>query len=500
MADDDDVLQAGPALGKRAARGAIVTVGSQVVRMAVQVGGVVVLAHLLTPHDYGLVAMALAVVGIGDLFRDFGLSSAAIQAQRLTRQQRDNLFWLNTGIGALLGVLAFACAPLVAALYDEPDLVPITRGLALTFLLNGMATQYRAHLTRHMRFAQLAAVDVASPLLGLVAGIVLAVSGAGWWALVGQQVMTAATLAAGGVIAARWLPRRPRRGEPMAGLLRFGWNLLGTQLVGYASNNIDSLTIGLRFGAQPLGVYNRAFTLLMQPLTQLRAPSTTVALPVLSRLRDQPERFGEFVRRGQLALAYTLVAGLAFVIAAAGPLTSILLGPQWLGAEPLLRFLAAAGVFQTLAYVGYWVYLATGLTNVLLRYTLVSASIRITCVLVGSIWGVVGVAAGYAVAPMLAWPLSLWWVARHTPVPLRALLSGGTRAVVMFGSCALAGWGASTLVTGAWAQLALALVGVGAAFALWYLAVPRVRKDLSEVASVVHTARGTRSAAPAPAA
>lgn len=476
-------------LGRRTARGAMVTLGGQAIRMTIQIGGVVVLAHMLSPHDYGLLAMVLTVVGVGDLFRDFGLSSAAIQATTLSRHQRDNLFWLNTAIGAVLMLATFLAAPLLANLYGEPDLVGIARLLSVTFLLNGLATQYRAGLTRHMQFAKLAAIDIAGPAVALVAAVLLALNGVGYEALVVQQLTTAAVLLAGAVVAGRWLPGLPRRHVPMRGLLKFGWNLLGTQLVGYASNNVDSLVIGVRFGSVSLGLYNRAFSLLMQPLTQLRAPTTTVALPVLSRLRGEPERFGEFVRRGQLALAYTLVAGLSLVIAAAEPLTDILLGPQWTGVIPLIRLLAAAGMFQTLAYVGYWVYLATGLTGVLLRYTFVSAAIRITCVVVGSTWGVVGVAAGYAVAPMLAWPLSLWWLSRHTPVPLAALLRGALRTLAAFGACAGVGWYVSTLVDGSWVALVSAVGASLAFFALVWLVVPVIRRDVREVADVVTLAR-----------
>jgi len=467
----------------------MVTLGGQAIRMTIQIGGVVVLAHMLSPHDYGLLAMVLTVVGVGDLFRDFGLSSAAIQATTLSRHQRDNLFWLNTAIGAVLMLATFLAAPLLANLYGEPDLVGIARLLSVTFLLNGLATQYRAGLTRHMQFAKLAAIDIAGPAVALVAAVLLALNGVGYEALVVQQLTTAAVLLAGAVVAGRWLPGLPRRHVPMRGLLKFGWNLLGTQLVGYASNNVDSLVIGVRFGSVSLGLYNRAFSLLMQPLTQLRAPTTTVALPVLSRLRGEPERFGEFVRRGQLALAYTLVAGLSLVIAAAEPLTDILLGPQWTGVIPLIRLLAAAGMFQTLAYVGYWVYLATGLTGVLLRYTFVSAAIRITCVVVGSTWGVVGVAAGYAVAPMLAWPLSLWWLSRHTPVPLAALLRGALRTLAAFGACAGVGWYVSTLVDGSWVALVSAVGASLAFFALVWLVVPVIRRDVREVADVVTLAR-----------
>ncbi|MGY4643599.1 lipopolysaccharide biosynthesis protein [Cellulomonas sp. URHB0016] len=483
-------------LGRTTARGAMVTVGGQAVRMTIQIGGVVVLAHLLSPHDYGLLAMVLTVVGVGDLFRDFGLSSAAIQAATLSRHQRDNLFWLNTAIGACLTLAVFLAAPLLANLYDEPDLVGIARVLSFTFLLNGLATQYRAGLTRHMRFARLASIDIAGPAVALAIAVVLALNGVGYRALVVQQLTVSVILLVGVVVAGRWLPGLPRRHVPMRGLLTFGWHLLGTQLVGYASNNVDSLTIGVRFGSVSLGLYNRAFSLLMQPLTQLRSPSTTVALPVLSRLRGEPARFAEFVRRGQLALAYTLVAGLSLVVAAAEPLTDILLGPQWTGVIPLIRLLAAAGMFQTLAYVGYWVYLATGLTGVLLRYTLLSAVVRITCVVVGSTWGVVGVAAGYAVGFLLEWPLSLWWLSRHTPVQLGVLLRGALRTIVVFGACAAIGWEASTLVSGSWASLSAAVAASLAAFGVVWLVIPAIRRDVREVADVVVLARSGRRPAP----
>lgn len=490
----------GQGLGRRAARGAAISVGGQVLRMAVQVGGVVVLAHLLSPHDYGLVAMVLVIVGVGDLFRDFGLSSAAIQARTLSRGQRTNLFWLNTGIGAVLALLTLAAAPLVAHLFEEPELTGIARALAPTFLLNGMATQFRADLTRRLRFGALAVVDIASPLAGLVLGVVLAVAGAGYWALVAQQLATAAVTLIGAVLAARWMPGLPRRGEPMRDLLTFGWNLLATQLVGYVTKNSDSFIIGLRFGPVDLGQYNRAFSLLMQPLTQLRGPSTTVALPVLSRLHGDPERFGEFVRRGQLALAYTLVAGLSLVVAAADPLTSILLGAQWERVTPILRFLALAGMFQTLAYVGYWIYLATGLTKVLLRYTLVTSVVRIACIVIGSTWGVVGVAAGYAFAPLLEWPLSLWWVSRHVTVPLRALLTGATRTLLLFGTAAAAGWALSTLVDGQWWQLVVAVGGAAAVAVPLMLLLPTLRRDVRDVAHMVRLARQRTPAAQAPVA
>ncbi len=478
-----------PGLGRRAVRGAVVTLGAQGARIGVQLLSVVLLSRLLDPREYGLLGMVVVVLGVADVFRDMGLSTAAVQARTLTTGQRANLFWLNAGVGLLLSLAALACAPLLGALYGEPDLVALTQVLAWTFLLNGMATQYRADLTRRMLFTRLALADVLSPVVALAAAVWLAASGAGVWALAGQQLTQYAVMLAVVVPAARWLPGRPDRRAPMGGMLRFGWTMVGTQLVGYLSNNVDSLTVGTRFGAEALGLYTRAFQLLMTPLGQLRGPTTQVALPVLASLQDEPDRFAGAVRRGQLALGYTLVAALGLVLGAAGPVTAVFLGGQWSSTTPLLRWLALAGVLQTLAFVSYWVYLARGLTGALLRYSLVQAAIRVVCIVGGSAWGPAGVAAGYALAPAVGWPLSFWWLSRITPIPVRELVHGALRVLAL--TLTVAGCSQLAVLGCAGAPPALALAAAvlagGLGYAVLVAAVPRMRADAAEVAGTIRS-------------
>lgn len=476
-------------LGRRAARGALVTVGAQGVKIVLQVVGVVVLARLLTPGDYGLVAMVTAIIGVAEIFRDFGLSAAAVQAKTLSRAQRDNLFWINTAAGGAFTLITFFAAPLVAIMYGRDELVGLTQALAFVFVLNGLGTQYRADLNRRMRFANLAAVDVAAPAVALAAAIVAALSGAGFWALAVQQLATSVVLLVGNAVSARWIPRRPRR-APMKPLFSFGWQLAGSLFIGYLGNNIDSLTIGLRFNATALGLYNRAFQLLMTPLGQLRAPTTKVALPVLSRLRDDKEASDRYIQRGQAALGLTLVAGLGLVLGAAQPVAEVFLGAQWLEVVPILRLLAAAGAFQCLAYVGLWIYLSHGLTKELLQYTVISTSIKVACILVGSIWGVVGVAWGYALAPALAWPLSFWWLSRKSFVDVRPLFVGAGRVMALTTLIAAGSWWATWLARDlpGWAEL---LVGAGAAavvYALGVLVVPPLRRDVLGVLAIIRGA------------
>ena len=483
-------------LGARAARGAAVTLGAQGAKVLVQVASVVVLARLLTPHDYGLIAMVVAIIGVGEIFRDFGLSSAAIQAKTLSRNQRGNLFWINTAIGVVLAAAVYASAGLLALVYGEDELVAIAQTLSLTFLFNGLATQYRADLIRNLRFASLARADVAAPVVALGAAIIAAVSDLGYWTLVVQQLTQALVLLVMLAAAARWLPGLPRRGVPMRGLLKFGWNLVASQLVGYISNNLDSVLIGLRFGAGPLGIYNRAFQLLMTPLGQIRSPLTTVALPVLTRLADDDRRFGNYVAGGQLALGYSVVAALGIVVGTAEPLTLLFLGEPWVGVAPILRLLAVAGIFQILAFVGYWVYVSRGLTGDLLRYSLVSAAIKVTCILVGSLWGVIGIAAGYALAPALSWPISFWWLSRRTTIPIRRLYAGAFRIVTMVIVASAASVATASALEG-WGIVGQVLIACAVQTAVYGTAawtVPHIRRDLASVLAMIRMIRTARSA------
>ncbi|MET0863732.1 MAG: oligosaccharide flippase family protein, partial [Nakamurella sp.] len=225
MTDVDSAAAGG--LAGSASRGALVTLGGQAVRVIVQLAGIVILARLLGPSDYGLVAMVTVIVGVGEVFRDFGLSSAAIQAKVLTRQQKDNLFWINVGIGLVLTLLVCALAAPIAHFYDDARLQPLTYALSLTFLLNGLSTQFRADLARHLRFFRLTLADQVGLAVALVAAVLLAANGAGYWALVVQQVGQALVILVMLVCTTGWLPRGMHRGAGMRPFISYGSNVFG---------------------------------------------------------------------------------------------------------------------------------------------------------------------------------------------------------------------------------------------------------------------------------
>ncbi|QOF06909.1 lipopolysaccharide biosynthesis protein [Xanthomonas campestris] len=471
-------------LGSRAAGGAAVTMIGQSAKMIVQFGGIVLLARLLTPYDYGLMAMVTAIVGAAEILRDFGLSAAAVQAKHVSREQRDNLFWINSGIGLMLSVVVFASAHWIADFYHEPALVTISQALAVTFLLNGMTTQYRAHLSRGLRFGQVALSDVGSQVLGLGAAVAAALAGWGYWALIVQQVVQAIVNLIIAGACARWLPRGYARQAPMRDFMSFGWNLMAAQLLGYASRNVGQVIIGWRTGPDALGLYNRAFQLLMMPLNQINAPATSVALPVLSQLQDERERYSAFLLRGQTVMVHLIFALLAFACALAMPLIVLVLGEQWREAVPLFQVLTLGGIFQTASYATYWVFLSKGLMREQLVYSLVGRILLIACIFVGSRWGAMGVAIGYSFGLLLIWPLSLVWIGKITDAPVGALFVNAMRALVAYGIAGGCAYYASVTVGGPlWQQL---LVGAGAMALVCLLALawPGFRRDVVAIVNI----------------
>lgn len=470
-------------LGRKAARGAAVTVVGQSGKILIQLVSVVVLARLLSPNDYGLFAMVMSVAGIAEVFRDFGLSQAVIQAKNVSRDQRDSLFWINSGIGLALSLFVFFGSWGIAAFYRHPELAVLAQAASVVFFFNGLATQYRASLSRALRFKALAGMEIVSAFFGLGIAIVMGALQFGVWALVGQLVGQAFAFLVFSALSCRWIPRLPKRGTPVESFLRFGGNMVATQVIGYVGGNADKVIIGLFLGGAPLGLYTRPYQLVMNIATQLRAPITNVAIPVLSRLQDTPARFWEFARIGQTALGYTIVAALGLATGASIPLTQILLGDQWMASAPIMSFLAAAAALDTLGYFGYWVYVSKGITAALFRYNLLSVSTKLTCLLIGARWGVTGVAAGFLIATSISWPLSLIWIAKSIDsVPIRVFTTNfirmATLAAVAAGVAKLGTMWAPAEAP--WLQLLVATLLAGTVYLLG-IAVKPIRHDMQDM-------------------
>jgi O-antigen/teichoic acid export membrane protein len=477
-----------PDLARAAARGAGVTVFAQVARLGLMVAGLVTLSRLLTPSQVGLVAMATSVIGVADIVRDFGLSSAALQAKSLSVPERTNLWWTNLAVGSACAAAAALLAPVIARAYGDPRVESVVLALSIQFVISGANTQYRVDLARNLRFNALAVTDVGAQVLSVAVGIGAALLGAGYWAIVLQQLTFSAVSMIINLALCRWLPGRPRRGVPMRRFFTFGGSVLGTQVLGYAMNNVDNVAIGAVWGAGPLGLYNRAYQLLAVPLTQLNAPLSRVTLPVLSRVQDDAATLQRYTQRFQLVSCYTLGLGFGLAAGLAPPLVLVLFGTQWTAVTPIFVVLAAGSIFKAFDQVPYQVYLAKGLTRQLLTFYLISRPIMLAMILAGLPWGPAGVATGHLVAACLHWIVAQQLVSRLAGIDSRPLFLQSARALfLVIAPAALLEQLACHLVAVPVIQIAL---GVGLA-SLWTVllccTVPPLRRDVEVLISLLRT-------------
>src|SRR5271165_587337 len=204
----------------------------------------VVLARLLTPADFGVVGMVTACTGFLEMFRDMGLSVATIQRASITHAQTSMLFWVNLAAGGILAALCAATAPLLARFYHEPRLFWPTIALGAGFVFNGAAVQHRAILAREMRFAALAVIEIVSVVVSVAVGIVMAVAGQRYWALVGMYVSVPILGLLGVWAVGGWVPGLPQRGAGVRAMLRYGGTLTLKNLVMYLALNTDKVLLG----------------------------------------------------------------------------------------------------------------------------------------------------------------------------------------------------------------------------------------------------------------
>jgi O-antigen/teichoic acid export membrane protein len=403
----------------RSVRGGVFTLTSQGAQFIIQSLSTIVLARLLTPAAFGMVAMVTAVTGLGSAFADLGLSEATIQRKEISQDQISTLFWINVAIGLGLTVVTMAMAPVFVWFYKQPELKDITLVMSLTFLISGLRVQHDALLKRQMRFLALAIRDIASMSVAVPVAIILAWRGFGYWALVAQPLILNATQVTLTWVMVRWMPGLPRRNAEIGGMVAFGGNVAASYLISNINRNVDNVLVGWYWGAGPLGLYSRAYNLLMLPVRQLSGPTGSVAVPAFSRIQTDPERFARYYLRVVNLMTWISTPIFGFLFVAANSVIMIVLGKQWLGAAPVFQILAISALGQLLLDSTMWLLVSRGQSRRLLRFLLIASPILIGSFLVGLPFGIKGVALSGSLALVCIFPWILTYTFRGTELTLR---------------------------------------------------------------------------------
>lgn len=489
----------GVGFGRRSAAAATAAMAGQGAQMALTLGSVVVLARLLTPADFGVVAMAMTVISFTGVIRDLGLPTSTVFKKRLTDHQVSTLFWINAGFGVLLAGLVVATGPAVAWAYDEPRVFGVLALLSTSLVFNGLGAQHEALLRRTMEFGSQARAATWGTAAGVVATVGLAAAGAGYWSLAAQQPVEAAVRSGLVYRAAGWRPGRPRHGTGLWGMLGFAGNVTAYRAVTHVGKHLDRVLLSASAGPGAVGLYSLADRWASLPGTVIYGRLGSVATSAFTRLQDQPARLREYFRRAMLLLWTVMLPMLAGIGLEAAGILRVLAGPQWREAVVLLEVLAWAAVALAVSQPTKWMYLAEGRTAGQLAWGTVAAAVTAAGVGAGVAWGVRGVAVGFAGATVLLTPLTLWVWLRGSVVGWSevagALVRPGLATLAMAGAWwALPGyvgaWGEGTSAAGAWARLGWSVPTLAGVYVVVWLVLPGGGRAARELVATVGAMRG----------
>jgi O-antigen/teichoic acid export membrane protein len=399
-------LDSSAPLAGRTARGVAWVTSARLGSQIVQFAASIVLARLLAPSVYGLVAIVWTFTGFAFLFNDLGIGASLVQSKTVSEADASTAFLVNVAVGIGLTLIVLVLSQPLANLVHEPKVGSLLRLASLAFTLS-ITTVPTALLERRMKFGLVAGLDFCTSVLGLAVSVTAAALGVGAESLVIGPLVTITASSVLSFLAAGWLPTaRPTR-ESARRLFSFGKHLTGFNVINYWARNGDNLLIGRFVGASELGLYNRAYMLMLMPVTQVTGVLGRVLLPVFAAMQDDPERLRAAVLRVSRAsglLFFPLVLGLA---ATAHNFVLVAFGPRWRGAIPLVAILAISAAPQIVASLSGLLSQAVGRTRLMSTWGNLSSFSVIVSILIGLPWGAEGVAIAFAARAYLLLPLSL---------------------------------------------------------------------------------------------
>ena len=405
-------------LRAKAIKGAGYTFSGQTIGYAIQTIGTIVLARLLSPEDFGLVAMVSAFSLLIQNFGFNGFIEAVVQREEITHDQMSKLFWVNLAIMSGLTLAFMALAPVIAWFYKEPQLRKMTLVISSSILFNGLTTCHFAVLTRNMKFHLTALIQLLAGVLSTVIAVLTALKGIGYWALVLRRISLPMLTAVLAWLMCHWRPGIPAKNTEIKPIIKFGLNTYGYFLMDYLRKNTDKVIIGKLFGKSPLGNYDRAGYLSAVLPTQLTYSLSGVGVATLSRLKNDTEKYLAYFSKSLSLIAFVAFPGSVFFTLVGKDFIVILLGPQWGAAGDFFTALGPAIGLVVIYDMNNWLHLSLGRPDRLLKWTIFVFIAALLAFFIGAIFGPMGVAIAYSVLFYLLLLPALYYAGR--PLKIRA--------------------------------------------------------------------------------
>ena len=421
------------------ARGASWSAIGKIGGQLTQVAAGIVLARLLTPADFGLLASVYIVTGFSVLFFELGVASALVQLRDLNEEDLATGFWINAIAGVIFTGLLAAAGPLVADVFNQPALRVLTPIAALTFGLS-FGVAHRALLQRQLRYKELSLIALGTTVVGYVVSVALALAGAGYYALAIGPVVASGLTSVFYWIAFPWRPKHFICRASLPRLWRFSGGLFAFNVVNYAGRNADNALIGRYLGVAELGFYSRAYNLMLLPVQQVSSVVGGVMFSALSAIQDDRARAAVGYHRAVKMINVATAPALWGLAATAPGVVPLIWGSQWRATVPLLQILCLAGLSQcTTSSVG-WVFQSQNRTGLQFKIGLISTAFGLAGIAVGFPFGVVGLCWAILVSGLVILPINIVPACRLIGLPWQRLVVGNLPCIGVGGVMAVVVW------------------------------------------------------------
>lgn len=378
----------------------------------------ILLARLLNPYDFGVIAMQSVFFAISNAFIDCGLEGALIQKKECTKTDANSAFLYSVSISVALYVLLFLSAPIIEDFYHTPNLGKVIRISALVLMINAVGIVPRSLLQRQLRFKELAVAATTIQFVSGLVAVMMAYHGYAYWALVGQTLLATSLMVWAYYMYTHWWPSFQFSLESFRQLITFGLPMLLTALVHSLYNNLYSLVIGKKYDARQLGLYNRAENYSCYVAYSLSDMSMRALYPILSRVQDDLVQLKVAALRILHASAFIVVPINIFLLVKAEDIIRILLTDKWLEMTPLMQVMCISSMAYVVSNLHFNLFKAIGRTQILFFCELIKKILGILILLVTFQYGLMVMVCGLLIYAILNIFVSSYFVYRFVGITL----------------------------------------------------------------------------------
>ena len=384
---------------------------SSIATNALKIIQLLVLARLLVPEDFGLMAMLMVIIGFTQSYADLGISNAIIHFQKITREQLSSLYWLGILVGGIIFIALALTSPLVSFFYNEPQLKNLTIFAAFNFLIIPIGQQFQVLLQKELYFKKLAIIDISSAFLGTLAAIVFAYEDKGVFSLIYGQLVnsTCRSIFLWFMANKNWRPLFHFKRSDLKGFLGFGLYQMGERSINFLGWNLDKMIIGVLLGSHILGLYSMAYQLMVKPFEMFNPIITRITTPLFSKFQMDNDRLRKVFLDMVRIVALVMFPVYFGMIVLADPLFMLMFGKKWLPAVTVFQILAILGFFYSIGNLMGSLIISKGRPDIGFKLNIAGFLLYGGSVWIGAHFGMQEVAWGLVLTTaIILFPLGFW--------------------------------------------------------------------------------------------